>query len=43
MKISQIIEMDIFKQKTVLKRNNYKKKVQKNDHFLFCLIKKEIM
>jgi len=29
MKISQMIEMGIFKQKTVLKRSNYKKSAKK--------------
>ena len=34
MKISQMIEIDVFKQKAVLKRNNYKKNRKKRSFFV---------
>lgn len=43
MKISQMIEIDVFKQKAVLKRNNYKKSRKKRSFFVLFNKKRDYL
>ena len=43
MKISQMIEIDVFKHKAVLKRNNYKKSRKKRSFFVLFNKKRDYL